>query len=89
MQDVQRPRWGGERRELVSDDEMKALEAFQMVKDDGFVGVLVYYDGTEIASESFGPFGLNTVLIMTTVKRGAVVANHPEVVEMPKVCMGS
>ena len=34
----------------------KALEAFPMLKGDGLVGALVYYDGTEFGIQPFMQF---------------------------------
>ena len=78
----------------------KALEAFPMLKSDGLVGALVYYDGADFPSPNLS-FGLankalgqhndsrmNIALIMTAVKHGAVVANHTEVVKLLKDASG-
>ncbi|TFK52388.1 DAO-domain-containing protein [Heliocybe sulcata] len=56
----------------------KALETFPMLKSQGLVGALVYYDGQHNDSR------MNTALIMTAVKHGATVANYVEVVELRK-----
>lgn len=56
----------------------KALEAFPMLKSDGLVGALVYYDGQHNDSR------MNIALIMTAVKHGAVVSNYTEVVKLHK-----
>ncbi|KAK7677701.1 hypothetical protein QCA50_019253 [Cerrena zonata] len=56
----------------------KALETFPMLKADGLVGALVYYDGQHNDSR------MNMALIMTAVQQGAVVANHVEVTELHK-----
>ncbi|CAL1712746.1 unnamed protein product [Somion occarium] len=56
----------------------KALEAFPILKADGLVGALVYYDGQHNDSR------MNIALIMTAVQQGAVVANHVEVTELHK-----
>ncbi|KAH9851776.1 DAO-domain-containing protein [Lenzites betulinus] len=56
----------------------KALEAFPMLKQDGLVGALVYYDGQHNDSR------MNMALIMTAVKQGAIVANHVEVTSLDK-----
>lgn len=76
----------------------RALETFPMLKQDGLVGALVYYDGTshpyphsnaQLSTER-GLLGqhndsrMNIALIMTAVKLGAVVANHCEVTELHK-----
>ncbi|EEB86556.1 hypothetical protein MPER_16448, partial [Moniliophthora perniciosa FA553] len=50
----------------------KALETFPMLKSDGLVGALVYYDGQHNDSR------MNIALILTAVKHGAVVANYTE-----------
>ncbi|KAH8077521.1 DAO-domain-containing protein [Cristinia sonorae] len=60
----------------------KALETFPMLKADGLVGALVYYDGQHNDSR------MNTALIMTAVQQGAVVANHVEVKELHKDANG-
>ncbi|KAF9643486.1 DAO-domain-containing protein [Thelephora ganbajun] len=60
----------------------KALEAFPMLKSDGLVGALVYYDGQHNDSR------MNIALIMTAVKYGAVAANHTEVVKLLKDASG-
>jgi len=46
----------------------KALEAFPMLKGDGLVGALVYYDGTELGTESFGLFWLTGQQVNTTTR---------------------
>ncbi|KAJ3508436.1 hypothetical protein NLJ89_g5753 [Agrocybe chaxingu] len=56
----------------------KALETFPMLKSDGLVGALVYYDGQHNDSR------MNIALIMTAVKLGAVVANYCEVTQLHK-----
>ncbi|KII90729.1 hypothetical protein PLICRDRAFT_106052 [Plicaturopsis crispa FD-325 SS-3] len=56
----------------------KALETFPMLKSDGLVGALVYYDGQHNDSR------MNVALVMTAVKHGAVVLNHAEVTELHK-----
>ncbi|TBU59006.1 DAO-domain-containing protein [Dichomitus squalens] len=56
----------------------KALEAFPMLKQDGLVGALVYYDGQHNDSR------MNIALIMTAVQHGAIVANHVEVTSLDK-----
>ena len=58
----------------------KALEAFPMLKSDGLVGALVYYDGADyfdntpvyLANEALGQHNdsrMNIALIMTAVKQ--------------------
>jgi glycerol-3-phosphate dehydrogenase len=77
----------------------KALEAFPMLKSDGLVGALVYYDGKFFYSilqpgwltEELGQHNdsrMNMALIMTAVKHNAVVANHTEVVGLLKDASG-
>ncbi|THH27233.1 hypothetical protein EUX98_g6961 [Antrodiella citrinella] len=56
----------------------KALETFPMLKADGLVGVVVYYDGQHNDSR------MNTALIMTAVQQGATVTNYVEVTELHK-----
>ncbi|KAH9936425.1 DAO-domain-containing protein [Fomitopsis serialis] len=56
----------------------KALETFPMLKQDGLVGALVYYDGQHNDSR------MNIALIMTAVQQGAIVANHVEVTSLAK-----
>ncbi|KAF9261655.1 DAO-domain-containing protein [Marasmius fiardii PR-910] len=56
----------------------KAREAFPMLKGDGLVGALVYYDGQHNDSR------MNIALIMTAVKHGAVAANYTEVTQLHK-----
>ncbi|OBZ69059.1 Glycerol-3-phosphate dehydrogenase, mitochondrial [Grifola frondosa] len=55
-----------------------ALETFPMLKGDGLVGALVYYDGQHNDSR------MNIALIMTAVQQGAIVANHVEVTSLHK-----
>ncbi|KAF8703045.1 hypothetical protein AX14_014250 [Amanita brunnescens Koide BX004] len=54
----------------------KALETFPMLKSDGLVGALVYYDGQHNDSR------MNIALIMSAVKLGATVANYCEVTDL-------
>ncbi|KAH9949802.1 DAO-domain-containing protein [Amylocystis lapponica] len=61
----------------------KALETFPMLKGDGLVGALVYYDGQHNDSR------MNIALIMTAVQQGAIVANHVEVTTLHKDTAGS
>ena len=56
----------------------KALETFPMLKSEGLVGAVVYYDGQHNDSR------MNMALIMTAVKHGAAVANYCEVTELHK-----
>ncbi|THH20614.1 hypothetical protein EW146_g811 [Bondarzewia mesenterica] len=60
----------------------KALETFPMLKSDGLVGALVYYDGQHNDSR------MNMALIMTAVKLGATVANKVEVTSLHKDANG-
>ncbi|KAI0051433.1 DAO-domain-containing protein [Auriscalpium vulgare] len=60
----------------------KALEMFPMLKSDGLVGALVYYDGQHNDAR------MNMALIMTAVKLGATVANKVEVTELRKNAAG-
>lgn len=56
----------------------KALEAFPMLKPDGLVGAVVYYDGQHNDSR------MNISLVATAVQHGAIVANQCEVVALHK-----
>ncbi|KAF9510998.1 hypothetical protein BS47DRAFT_1373210 [Hydnum rufescens UP504] len=56
----------------------KALDTFPMLKSDGLVGALVYYDGQHNDAR------MNLSLIMTAVQHGATVANHTEVIQLHK-----
>ncbi|KAF9054868.1 FAD dependent oxidoreductase-domain-containing protein [Panaeolus papilionaceus] len=56
----------------------KALETFPMLKSDGLVGAVVYYDGQHNDSR------MNIALIMSAVKHGATVANYCEVTQLHK-----
>lgn len=56
----------------------KALEAFPMLKADGLVGGVVYYDGQHNDSR------MNMSLVMTAVQHGAVASNYTEVVALHK-----
>ncbi|GMK55798.1 hypothetical protein CspeluHIS016_0208540 [Cutaneotrichosporon spelunceum] len=56
----------------------KALEAFPMLKPDGLVGAVVYYDGQHNDSR------MNLSLVSTAVQHGAIVANQCEVVALHK-----
>ncbi|KAJ7684515.1 FAD dependent oxidoreductase-domain-containing protein [Mycena polygramma] len=60
----------------------KALETFPMLKSDGLVGALVYYDGQHNDAR------MNVALIMSAVKHGAIVANYCEVTELHKNTAG-
>ncbi|KAF5377926.1 hypothetical protein D9615_006766 [Tricholomella constricta] len=60
----------------------KAIETFPMLKTDGLVGALVYYDGQHNDSR------MNIALIMTAVKLGATVANYCEVTDLHKDASG-
>ncbi|KAJ7221662.1 FAD dependent oxidoreductase-domain-containing protein [Mycena pura] len=56
----------------------KALETFPMLKSDGLVGAVVYYDGQHNDSR------MNMALILTAVKHGATVLNYCEVTDLLK-----
>lgn len=56
----------------------KALEAFPMLKGEGLVGGVVYYDGQHNDSR------MNISLVMTAVEQGAIMANHVEVTQLHK-----
>ncbi|KAF9448000.1 DAO-domain-containing protein [Macrolepiota fuliginosa MF-IS2] len=56
----------------------KALETFPMLKSDGLVGAVVYYDGQHNDSR------MNIALMMSAVKHGATVANYCEVTHLHK-----
>ncbi|KAF8475594.1 glycerol-3-phosphate dehydrogenase [Kalaharituber pfeilii] len=56
----------------------KAMEAFPMLKEEGLVGALVYYDGSHNDSR------MNVALAMTAAQYGATVVNHMEVTELVK-----
>ncbi|WWC58421.1 uncharacterized protein I303_100961 [Kwoniella dejecticola CBS 10117] len=56
----------------------KAMEAFPMIKSEGLVGGVVYYDGQHNDSR------MNISLVMTAVQHGAVMANHVEVTALHK-----
>ncbi|KAI0056546.1 DAO-domain-containing protein [Artomyces pyxidatus] len=60
----------------------KALETFPMLKGDGLVGALVYYDGQHNDAR------MNMALIMTAVQQGATVANKVEVIQLRKDASG-
>lgn len=75
----------------------KALENFPMLKSDGLVGGVVYYDGESplltILAECTVLIGfsgqhndsrMNISLVMTAVQHGAVMANHVEVTALHK-----
>ncbi|KAF8606916.1 DAO-domain-containing protein, partial [Ceratobasidium sp. AG-I] len=56
----------------------KAVEAFPMLKSDGLVGAVVYYDGQHNDSR------MNVALLMTAVLHGAVAANHVSLTALKK-----
>lgn len=56
----------------------KAMEAFPMLKSEGLVGAVVYYDGQHNDTR------MNVALALTAVHYGAVMANHTEVVKLHK-----
>ena len=60
----------------------KALEAFPMLKREGLVGAVVYYDGQHNDSR------MNVALIMTAVLHGAVAANHVSLTALRKNAAG-
>ncbi|TIC08627.1 putative glycerol-3-phosphate dehydrogenase [Wallemia mellicola] len=60
----------------------KTVESFPMLKSDGLVGSVVYYDGQHNDAR------MNMALIMTAVHHGATVANHTEVVSLSKDANG-
>jgi glycerol-3-phosphate dehydrogenase len=73
----------------------KALETFPMLKSDGLVGAVVYYDGVFhflpiricFKGRWIGQHNdsrMNIALIMSAVKHGAIVANHCEVTTLHK-----
>ncbi|KAB5595945.1 Glycerol-3-phosphate dehydrogenase [Ceratobasidium theobromae] len=60
----------------------KALEAFPMLKREGLVGAVVYYDGQHNDSR------MNVALVMTAVLHGAVAANHVSLTALTKDASG-
>ncbi|KAI4714854.1 hypothetical protein J4E89_000536 [Alternaria sp. Ai002NY15] len=60
----------------------KALDAFPMLKKEGLVGALVYYDGAHNDSR------MNVSIAMTAALYGATVVNHLEVTELEKDANG-
>lgn len=60
----------------------KALDAFPMLKKEGLVGALVYYDGAHNDSR------MNVSLAMTAALYGATVVNHLEVTSLEKDANG-
>lgn len=60
----------------------KALDAFPMLKKEGLVGALVYYDGAHNDSR------MNVSLAMTAALYGATVVNHVEVTSLEKDANG-
>ncbi|KAH8897835.1 DAO-domain-containing protein [Thozetella sp. PMI_491] len=60
----------------------KALDAFPMLKQDGLVGALVYYDGAHNDSR------MNVSIAMTAALYGANVVNHAEVTSLLKDANG-
>ncbi|KAF8746714.1 DAO protein, partial [Rhizoctonia solani] len=60
----------------------KALEAFPMLKREGLVGAVVYYDGQHNDSR------MNVALIMTAVLHGAVATNHVSLTALRKNAAG-
>jgi glycerol-3-phosphate dehydrogenase len=82
----------------------RALEAFPVLKSDGLVGALVYYDGEELKTfHQASPISplllfpnpgqhndsrMNVSLIMTAAQHGATVVNHTEVISLFKQSSG-
>jgi glycerol-3-phosphate dehydrogenase len=72
----------------------KALEQFPMLKSDGLVGAVVYYDGMSdfyLAPSSFSPLSgqhndsrMNLALILTAIKAGATATNYCGVTSLRK-----
>ncbi|KAG8703168.1 mitochondrial glycerol-3-phosphate dehydrogenase [Ceratobasidium sp. 395] len=60
----------------------KALEVFPMLKKEGLVGAVVYYDGQHNDSR------MNVALLMTAVLHGAVAANHVSLTALKKDSSG-
>ncbi|KAI6350077.1 hypothetical protein MCOR25_010601 [Pyricularia grisea] len=60
----------------------KALDAFPMLKKEGLVGALVYYDGAHNDSR------MNVSIAMTAALYGATVVNHMEVTSLTKDANG-
>ncbi|KAF5335414.1 hypothetical protein D9611_011691 [Ephemerocybe angulata] len=56
----------------------KALETFPMLKSEGLVGAVVYYDGQHNDSR------MNMALILTAIKHGATIANYCTVTALHK-----
>ncbi|TFK34222.1 hypothetical protein BDQ12DRAFT_613977 [Crucibulum laeve] len=66
-----------ETRYVMSKGE--ALEMFPILKSDGLVGAVIYYDG-DTTNES----RINIALIMSAVKHSAVAASYCEVTKLDK-----
>lgn len=79
----------------------KALELFPMLKSEGLVGAVVYYDGALFLPSCWcssdaihhrpgqhNDARMNVALIMTAVKLGATVANYCGVTELHKDAQG-
>lgn len=60
----------------------KAIDAFPMLKRDGLVGALVYYDGAHNDSR------MNVSIAMTAALYGATIVNHMEVTALHKDANG-
>ncbi|QRV77585.1 FAD-dependent oxidoreductase [Ceratobasidium sp. AG-Ba] len=60
----------------------RAVEVFPMLKKEGLVGAVVYYDGQHNDSR------MNVALVMTAVLHGAVVANHVSLTGLRKNASG-
>ncbi|KAJ2443295.1 mitochondrial glycerol-3-phosphate dehydrogenase, partial [Coemansia sp. RSA 2337] len=56
----------------------KTLESFPMLREEGLVGSLVYFDGQHNDAR------MNSALAVTAAAHGAVVANHVEVTDLVK-----
>lgn len=73
----------------------KALEQFPMLKSDGLVGAVVYYDGvshlcrvlifpSSLPSGQHNDSRMNIALILTAIKAGATAANYCGVTALHK-----
>ncbi|EAU86393.2 glycerol-3-phosphate dehydrogenase [Coprinopsis cinerea okayama7 len=56
----------------------KAMEIFPMLKSEGLVGAVVYYDGQHNDSR------MNIALILTAIKHGATISNYTSVTSFTK-----
>lgn len=81
----------------------KALEQFPMLKGDGLVGAVVYYDGRcslhiyahiypcltrPLCIGQHNDSRMNIAIIMSAVKHGAVIANYTQVSKLHKDANG-